>query len=224
MALRDYVAIIMRRWWLVLLPAALAVIWSVLSTPAAGAVSYTVTMRFAAGLPPEPRRTDAYSYDGHYNWLASEYITRALAQAVETGEFAKNLSQRLAAKGIVVPVGAIRSEYLASYMKVTVAWPTPEAAVDIARAVDAELRENSARYWPQLQDLGPGIAPVRLLDEPVAAAAPPPLRSRFDLPVRALLGLAAGVLFALAWQFLDPLIRRKEDIEWLGLPVITQVR
>ncbi len=222
--MRDYVSIIARRWWLVLAPAVVAVVSSLLTTPAAGAASYTVTMRFAAGLPPEPRRAGAYGYDGHYNWLASEYITRALAQAVETGEFARNLSQRLAGRGIVVPVGVIRSEYLASYMKVIVSWPTPEAAVEIARAVDAELRENSARYWPQLQDLAPGIAPVRLLDEPVAVPAPPPLRSRFDLPVRLLLGLAAGVLFALTWQYLDPNIRRREDVELLGLPVIAQVR
>jgi capsular polysaccharide biosynthesis protein len=50
------------------------------------------------------------------------------------------------------------------------------------------------------------------------------LRSRFDLPARVLLGLAAGLLFAMAWQYLDPNIRRKEDIERLGLPVIAHVR
>jgi capsular polysaccharide biosynthesis protein len=65
---------------------------------------------------------------------------------------------------------------------------------------------------------------VRLLDELVPTPIPPPLRSRFDLPVRALLGLIAGVLLALAWHFLDPLIRRTEDLERGGLRVFGTIK
>ena len=173
MTVVDIVQILRRRWMLALLPLALILAASLAFTPAASATTYAVGMRFAAGLPPEPRHTDAYNYDSHYNWLASEYITRALAQAVETGQFAQNLSKRLQIAGLIVPVGAIRSEYLASYMKVTVSWPDAAGAVTVARALVDELNQNSAAYWPQLT--GTTVSPVRLLDQPAAVAVPPPL-------------------------------------------------
>lgn len=221
MQVLDYVRILRRRWWLALLPLLLIAVVTVATTPAAAPVTYAVTVRFAGGLPPEPARESVYNYDRHYNWLASEYITRALAQAVETGEFAKNLSTRLAGQGIVVPVGAIRSEYLASYMKVTVSWPDDAGAVAITRALVDEISQNAANYWPQLS--GVDAAPVRLLDEPVAVPVAPPLRSRFDLPVRALLGIAAGLLLAFAVHYLDPYVREPREVERYDMRVIGEI-
>jgi hypothetical protein len=222
LSLLDIGRILARRWWLIPLPALLLIGLTLATTPPPGAPSYAVTMRFAAGLPPEPRASDAYNYDRHYNWLASEYITRALAQSTETGKFAQNITRRAALPGVVVPVGAVRSEYTASYLKVTVAWPDAAQAVRIAQAVVDELSTNGDDYWPQLAESDG--QPVRLLDELVPTPIPPPLRSRFDLPVRALLGLIAGVLLALAWHFLDPLIRRTEDLERGGLRVFGTIK
>lgn len=221
MQVLDYVRILRRRWWLALVPSLLIAAVTAVTTPAAAPLSYSVTVRFSGGLPPEPARESVYNYDRHYNWLASEYITRALAQAVETGEFAKNLSMRLAGQGIVVPVGAIRSEYLASYMKVTVSWPDDKQAVAITRALVEELSQNAANYWPQLS--GVNTAPVRLLDEPVAVPAAPPLRSRFDLPVRALLGIMAGLLLAFAVHYLDPYVRDSRELERDDMRVIGEI-
>jgi capsular polysaccharide biosynthesis protein len=216
----DFLRILARRWPFVLLPIALIAVLTVATTPATPPTTYAVTMRFAAGLPPEPRRDEAYGFDQHYNWLASEYITRALSQATETGRFAENVNARLAAAGVSAAVapGVIRSEYLASYMRITVSWPDAAQAVAIANAVDEELRRNGAAYWPQLS--GASAEPVRLLDVPVAAPVPPPLRSRFDLPVRALLGLAAGLVLAFAVHYLDPVIRDPREIERAGLKIL----
>jgi hypothetical protein len=222
LSLLDIGRILARRWWLIPLPALLLVGLTLATTPAPGAPSFAVTMRFAAGLPPEPRTSDAYNYDRHYNWLASEYITRALAQSTETGKFAQNVTKRVAVPGVVVPVGAVRSEYTASYLKVTVAWPDAAQAVAIAQAVVDELSTNGDDYWPQLAESDG--QPVRLLDDLVPAPVPPPLRSRFDLPLRATLGLAAGVLLALAWHFFDPRVRRADDLERDGLRVFAEIK
>ena len=178
-------------------------------------------LRFAGGLPPEPVGANTYGYDRHYNWLASEYVTRALAQAVETGAFAANVTARLAGQNIQVPVGVIRSEYLASYLKVTVSWPDAAQAEAIARAASDELAENAAAYWPQLS--GTAAAPVRLLDVPAALAVPAPLRSRFDLPVRAVLAVVAGLLLMFGWHALDPRVRDARAIEQLDLPVLAEI-
>ncbi len=222
MAALDYMHILARRWWLAPLPFLLILAATFATSGAAPPPSYAVVMRFSAGLPPEPPSRDVYNYDRHYNWLASEYITRGLAQAVETGEFAKNVSQRLAPQAIVVPAGAIRSEYVASYMKVTVSWPDAAQAAAIASATVDELRQNGAAYWPQLQ--GVTDAPVRLLDDIVAVPVVAPLRSRFDLPVRALLGLVAGVLLVFGLHFFDPVVRDRRDLERGGLRVFGELR
>lgn len=217
----DILQILRRRWPALLAPALLVAIATVVTTPAAPPPSYAVTMRFAGGLPPEPVSASVYGYDRHYNWLASEYVTRALAQAVETGAFAANVTTRLRGQGIVVGVGAIRSEYLASYLKVTVGWSDAAQAEAIARATADELAENAAAYWPQLS--GAGAAPVRLLDAPAAVAMPAPLRSRFDLPVRAALAVVAGMLAAFGWHALDPRVRDGHTIRQLDLPVLAEI-
>lgn len=221
MRILDYARILRRRWPALLLPLLLAAFVTAMTAPAAAAPTYAVTMRFAGGLPPEPVGANTYGYDRHYNWLASEYVTRALAQAVETGAFAANVTARLAGQNMQVPVGAIRSEYLASYLKVTVSWPDAAQAEVIARAVSDELAENAAAYWPQLS--GAAAAPVRLLDVPAAAAVPAPLRSRFDLPVRGALAVAAGLLLMFGWHALDPRVRDARAVEHLDLPVLAEI-
>lgn len=217
MRILEYAFILRRRWPALILPALVIAAASLMTAPVTPPPTYAVTMRFAGGLPPERVSSSTYGFDGHYNWLASEYVTRALAQAVETGAFAANLSARLAAEKIVVPVGVVRSEYVASYLKVTVSWADGPQAEAIARAVVAELTENAAAYWPQLADAS--ASPVRLLDPPAAVATPAPLRSRFDLPVRIALAVAAGLLAAFAWHALDPYVR---DARQIDLPMLAE--
>ncbi|MCX6019912.1 MAG: hypothetical protein NTZ50_15680 [Chloroflexi bacterium] len=218
----DYVRILRRRWLPALLPMLVIAVMTLLTQPVVAPPTYVVTMRFAGGLPPEPIGANVYGYDRHYNWLASEYVTRALAQAVETGTFAANISARLAGQAIQVPTGVIRSEYVASYLKVTVSWSDGPQAEVIARAVSDELSTNAAAYWPQLS--GTTAAPVRLLDAPFAVAVPAPLRSRFDLPVRAVLALGAGLLLAFGVHALDPYVREAQVLEPLGVPILADIR
>ncbi len=78
MSLLEYLHILRQRWWLIPLPALLIVALTLATTAPAVSPGYAVSMRFSAGLPPEAPARDAYSYDRHYNWLASEYITRGV--------------------------------------------------------------------------------------------------------------------------------------------------
>ena len=91
-------------------PAVLIAVITVATAPAAAPPTYGVTMRFAGGLPPETVGPGVYGYDRHYNWLASEYVTRALAQ-----EFAEhNINVNCVAPG---PVNTERSTPLTFDMK-----------------------------------------------------------------------------------------------------------
>lgn len=223
MRLVDYARVLLRWWWLALLPAiVVAAITAITYRPPA--VSYQVAMRFAAGLLPE-RAPGVYTYDRYYEWLTSEYVTNGLKDVVRTGLFAEAVSARMAAAGRSIPAGqiqgAIASDHAQSIFVVYVTWPDAAQAVELAGAIAAELSENSAAYWPQLAE-APG-SPVRLLDRPAPAPVAPPLRDRLDLIARVVVALAAGVALAFVAHALDPLVRDPRDLERAGLSVIGRI-
>ena len=74
--------------------------------------------------------------------------------------------------------------------------------------------------FPQL---GGAPAQVTVLDDTVIVAAPPPLADRFGPLVRIALGFVAGVALALLAHYLDPLLRRRDDLEAIGLPVVGSI-
>jgi capsular polysaccharide biosynthesis protein len=222
--LLDYARILLRRWWLVILPVILIVAVTLLTARAAPVVTYQVTMSFGAGFAPEPIRPDAYNFDRHYNWLASEYTAQGFSLIVSKGVFADNVTKRLTAKGMMLRAplaGAIRSEVRSSVFVVTLNWPDAQQAEQIAQAIVDELNENYLAYWPQLT--GIEQSPVKLMDPIAAAPIAPPLRDRFDLPVRIALGLIVGAALALAWHFLDPAVRERRELERMGLNIVAEI-
>jgi capsular polysaccharide biosynthesis protein len=222
--LLDYARILLRRWWLVILPAILIVAVTVLTTRPAPPVTYQVTMSFGAGFAPEPIRPDAYNFDRHYNWLASEYTAQGFSFIISKGVFADNVVKRLATKGITLGAplgGSIRSEVRSSVFVVTLAWPEAQQAEQIAQAIVDELNDNYLAYWPQLT--GIEESPVKLMDPIAAVPVAPPLRDRFDLPVRIALGLIAGAALALAWHFFDPAVRERRELERMGLNIVAEI-
>jgi capsular polysaccharide biosynthesis protein len=223
MLLLDYARVILRRWWLAVLPLLVIAAITFATTPRITPTTYQVTMSFAGGLPPEPQSKDAYEYDRHYNWLASEYITQGMALVIDKGKFADGVTKRLRQKRleIKVPVGVIRGEWRSSVMRVFVNWNNAEQCAQIAQAVVDELNENAGAYWSQLE--GANVSPFRLMDDIVPVPVAPPLRDRFDLPVRVLLGIVAGVLLAFLAHTLDPVLRDKREIEHVGLNVIGEI-
>lgn len=225
MVLLDYAHLVLRRWWLMVLPV-VAIVAITLVTRAAPVTVYQVKMRFAVGLPPETV-PGVYTYDRHYDWLASEYFTRGVQDMLTTGKFAGAIAGRLpadlrATAGITGAIqGAVRSDYRASVIDVFVTWSDPAMAAQIAQAVIDELSQNSAAYWPQLT--GAGVSPVRVLDAPTPVALSIDLRSRFDLPVRVALGLGVGVLLAFLAHFLDRVVHDRREVELLGLSVLGEI-
>lgn len=223
MMLMEYARILLKRWWLVLLPAIVIVATTVLTTRP-GAATYQVTMSFAMGLPPEPLRDNAYNYDRHYNWLASEYVSQGFSLLVSKGVFAEGVTRQVTKRGVILgaPIGGnIRSEYRSSVMVIYVTWATAEGAAHIAQGVVDELTENYAAYWPQLT--GATAPPARLMDSIVPVPIAPPLRDRFDIPVRVILGLLAGAALALVWHALDPAIRERHELERMGFSVVGEI-
>ena len=225
MILLDYLRLILRRWWLVVLPVVVITGLTLAIRPVPVTV-YQVKMRFAVGLPPE-KVPGVYTFDRHYDWLASEYFTRGVQDMLTTSKFAGALVGRLSDELRVSPgitgaiQGALRSDYRASVIDVFVTWGDPTVAAQVAQAVIDELNQNSSAYWPQLTDAK--VSPVRVLDAPVPVPLSIDLRSRFELPVRIGLGLGLGVLLAFLAHYIDRVVHDRREVELLGLTVIGDI-
>ncbi|MGD1995558.1 MAG: hypothetical protein PVH62_02180 [Anaerolineae bacterium] len=221
MELRTYWRILIRRWWLVLVPVLVVLIHTV-ATYRSPTTNYQVVMRFAAGTSPAGLSLD---YDRYYPWLASEYIANGLADVAGTGAFAEAVAARLTAEGVAADPAAVRGAIVTdssqSVVVVYLTWPDAGQAREVARALADELTQNSSSYFPQLDGLDPA---VHLLDEPAPAPLPPSLRAQLLGPaVRLTLAAAVGIGLALLWHYIDPTISEPEELEALGLEVLAKI-
>ena len=222
MEIRQLVKILLRWWWLALIPVIIVGGYTVLTYRRPG-TPYQAVMRFAAG--SEPATTLSPDYDRYYAWLSSEYIANALADIAVTGTFAENVATRLAEQGLAVDPraiqGAIASDNVQSVFVIYVTWADAAQLPHIADAVSAELTQNGAAYFPQLRFSG---SVARRVDPPQTTALPPSLRAQLLGPgLRIALALAAGIgLVALAHYF-DPMVRERAEVEDLGIKVLNSI-
>src|SRR5262245_24774163 len=111
MELKQLWAVIRRRWWLVLLPAVVALIVALpsLRTVISPPVTYTVTIRFTASQTPNADNAHTFQDQSYIPWLASEYAVNNLATWMNTSEsFAHEIADKLQTAGKTIEIGAIR--------------------------------------------------------------------------------------------------------------------
>jgi capsular polysaccharide biosynthesis protein len=218
MELRTYWKILIRRWWLVVVPVLVVAIYAATTYTPPGPV-YQVVMRFSAGTKPAGLSED---YDRYYPWLASEYVANGLADVARTGVFAEAVAERVGDPGLAGAIqGSIVTDSAQSVMVVYLTWPDPAQIVDVADAVSAELTQNGAAYFPQLTGVEPA---VHRLDTPSPVALAPGLRTQLMGPaVKIGLALVVGVALALLWHYLDPTVREAQELEEMGLAVLAEI-
>jgi hypothetical protein len=221
MELKGYLKILVRRWWLVVAPVVVVALY-IVATYAPPPPTYQVVMRFAAGTEPAGLSED---YDRYYPWLTSEYVARGLADVAETGAFAGAVASRLAGAGHGIAPGAVQSaiftDYAQSILVVYLSWADAEQIVIVADAITAELTENGAAYFPQLEGIEPA---ARRLDDPTPVLIAPGLRAQLLGPaVKIGAALVVGVALALMYHYLDPTIREPAEIECQGIRVLAEI-
>jgi hypothetical protein len=220
MELMLVVQVLLRRWWLVVVP---VVVVAALTLPDfignSGAVSggFTTTIRYTASqvLEAIPGR------DGDFQdvWLASELAVNALTDWVRTSSFVSEITAKTGAVNVQFDPAAlgIAADNERSVGQLTMSYPdldTLDAIIDAALDV---LQSRAQLYFPQL---GGQPALVRVLDVPTIVAAPPPITNRLAPFIKIGLGLLAGIALAFLAEYLDPTVRRRQQVEMLGLPVV----
>ncbi|GIV76183.1 hypothetical protein FKZ61_013275 [Litorilinea aerophila] len=226
MELREYWQMIRRRWWLPVALTALVALFSALQLRPwqAPPPSYSATMRLLVGVMPAGD-LDTSLYDPrYYAWLTSEYLVDDFTEVVRSELFARQVSARLAQQQLTVPPGTIQGSAATGrqhrILTLTLQGSDREALLAIAQAAAAELQENAASYFQQLGTPGAGVT---LLDGPTVSPVGPGVRRQIEFPLRVLLAAAVGLGLALFWDYWDPSVRSRRELEEMGLPVLGEI-
>lgn len=219
MELRMVARVLLRRWWLILIPLVITIGLTLpaLLTGTGAGISYTTMIRYSAAQQVEalpPRDGDLQDI-----WLASEYTVNAMTAWVQTDSFKQEVAIKAAEQGVALnqPLLGVAADNQRSVGQLFLSYPQETDLAVIVQAAIEVLTTRNQFYFPQM---GSAPANVTILDTPVISAAPPPLTNRFEPFIRIGLGLLAGIGLALLAHYLDPTLRRREDVEALGLPVI----
>ncbi|MFW5692174.1 MAG: hypothetical protein ACOCX3_02360 [Chloroflexota bacterium] len=217
------IRVLLRRWWIVLIPIVIVGVWVAPDLLATGGESsgFTTTFRYTAGqdLDALPNR------EGDYQdvWLASELLVNAFTEWITSNRFAEEVAIAVAERGLEMNPGALAivADNERSVGQISLGWPQDEELVIIAAAViDVLQNRNQAYFGPQLGNVP---AEVTILDEPRIAPAPPPLTDRFGPLLRLALAAVLGVGLAFLVEYLDPTLRDRDELERLGLPIVGSI-
>lgn len=225
MELLLIIRVLLRRWYLVLIPPLVAsalLLPGLLRQSATATGGYATTIRYTAAqvLEAIPAR------DGDYQdvWLASELTVNAFSEWISSMRFADEVSRVLMQQGEDIPATSLQGRFITDNARsvgvIYISWTDAQALRHIAEAAIEVLETRTAAYFPQL---GGVPAQVRLLDVPVVTATPPPLTNRFGPLLQIGVALLAGVLLAFLADYLDPMVRRREQVELMDVPVIATI-
>jgi len=224
MELMLIIRVLLRRWWLVLIPVLITgafAAYEFVSNRTVTSGGFSVTINYTAAhaantvLPPR---------DGDYQdiWLASELTVNALTDWVKTSRFAEEVAQSAAAQSVQIDPAALAiiSDNDRSIGRLTISWANDSELAVIVESVIEVLQTRSQAYFPQLGDQP---AAVEILDEPRIVPVAPALVNRFAPFLRVGLGLLVGLGLAFLVEYLDPTLHRREELETLGLNVVASI-
>lgn len=223
MEIHQIIRILLRRWYVIVIPVILAAIFTMpdlIADNAAASGGFRTVMRYTAGqtLDAIPNR------DGDYQdvWLASELTVNAFTDWVRTYSFAEEVASIAAENGLDVDPAAlaIAADNERSIGQIFIDWSNPEELATLADAAIEALRFRNQAYFPQLGD---APAQVEILDDPRISPLPAPLPNRFRPLLQ--LGLVVFAAFGLVFviEYLDPLLHDKNELRQLGIRVVSTI-
>lgn len=223
MELLAIVRVLLRRWYLVVIPVAVVAVFTVpalLNPPPPANAGFTTVIRYTAAqqLSAIPDR------EGDFQdvWLASELTVNAFTEWVRSRSFAEEVSINLTTRGLDIPAGAVafNANNERSIGQIFISWGDADELVVIAAAALDVLQTRNDIYFPQV---GGTPATVIPLDEPTIQAQSAQLLDIFTPLLRLGVALVAGVALAFLVEYLDPFLRRREQLASVRLRVLGTV-
>lgn len=227
MELKQLWDVIQRRWWLIVIPVAVALIVTLPSLKAviSPPVTYSVTINFTASQTPPSDKAQTFQDQSYIPWLASEYAVTNLASWMHTESFAHAVADELQKQAnktfdINALRGAFQPDSARSIMRLAITWPDPDDIKLIAQAAIDVLSQQNQTYFPELAAQKATVVP---LDAITVAPVSAPITTRLSPLFRILVGLAVGLALAFLAEYLDPTIRDRRDAEAVGLAIVGEI-
>jgi capsular polysaccharide biosynthesis protein len=221
MDLRDYAAIILRRWWIVAIFTVAALGLSLLLAPRVE-TRYVSSVRLAISLRGEPVRDDVFGYDKFYAFQAAEFMIDDFAEIVKSRAFADDVAAVINDPSITPGMiqGTKSTDKTHRVMTLRVSGSNPDQVTRIAAGAVTVLDNRAPFYFRQLDV---GDAQVRVIDPPSLETVEGGNRFLIDVAIRTALGFIVGLALVLFLHYLDTAIYSRRDAEQLALPIMGEL-
>lgn len=220
MEYKEIFRMLMRRWWLIVLPVVLSVVITIpdlLRDGTAVSGGFTTQIRYSAA-----QKLNMPDREGDYTdiWRASEYTVHAFTDWARSSSFRHEIASILGDAQSAMDGLQIAADNVRSVGVIYMSHFDGESLGAIADAALLVLNSRSQRYFPQLEG---EAAQVTILDQPTIAATPPALPSRLAPVVRLAVALLIGLAIAVFAEFVDRTIYHQDDLRRLGMPLIGSI-
>ena len=228
MELREYWAIVRRRWWL---PVAITLAAFIASTIVGvrGAAAYRTDMRVAvSAVPVQDPNADRFFDPVYYANLDSEYLADDMSEFMHSQAFADEVKRELSsARNITIDtdtiVNATRTKKTHRFIDITITTATPDDGQQIADSISRILNDPA--------HLGQYLAALTAYNTHMEVVTPPVTRRNNTIPgliseigLRTLIGLLVALALAFLVDYIDPSVRTRAEAEaMLLLPVVGEI-
>ncbi len=216
----ELMRILLRRWWLIVLPVALGAVIAIpefVNSAPSSAGGYTARVSYSAA-----QKFNLPERDGDYTdvWQASEYTVDALTDWVRSASFRSEIQAQFDEPELPLDNLQIAADNVRNVGVVYFSHPNSESLREIVDTALIVLASRSQTYFPQL---GGEAAHVTILDPATILAAPPGLMSRLAPLIRLGIALLIGLALAFFAEYIDPTIYHQDDLRRMCLPLLGSV-
>ena len=219
MELVRYWSILRRRWWLIVGLLAIVGVVTLVAYDWSPSPAFTATFRLNVGLEPVPPPGADFVYNPLDTWQSSEYLMDDLASAVRGADYAQRVASQLGEEGVNLS-GRFGAATEHRVLMVTVSWVDGQQLARIANAAVVVLDEQASEL---VGPLGSARPVLRLIDPPVVVPVGRSLKDKLNIPIRLGLALLVGVAGAFLLDYLDRSVRGGDEVEAMGIPVLSRI-
>jgi capsular polysaccharide biosynthesis protein len=217
-----FLRVLLRRWYLVFIPVVIVGVVTardLLGSMPAVSGGFVTVVRYTAA--QDLGAIEGRDGDFQDVWLASELTVNAFTDWIESSQFAGEVNRFLAQRGLEVDTtGRFNTDNERSVGVIEIRWEDAAQLEQIANAAIEVLQTRNGDYFPQL---GGTPAQVELLDDPVVSPSPAPITNRLRPLIILGMTLLAGIVIAFLAEYFDPVLRRREQVEALRIPVVGSI-
>lgn len=217
MELTLVMRVLLRRWWLILVPVIVAGFFAVpefLANEESGSSGYQTQFSYSAA--QESSNFDVRDGDYQDVWLASEFVVNAFTDWLQSTTFREELAIETGDENLLNGLNIV-ADNKRSIGIVEMSHPDEQSLRDLRQAAIIILQTRNQAYFPHLGD---SPAEVTIINQPAVSPAPAPLTNRFKPILQLGVAFFAGIVLVGLVEYFDRTIRYRDEVEAQGLQVL----